>query len=1035
MPLDLSSFPDEPTIVKPEKDKALAKTISDIEAGKPAPKTHWQGKDLPGYNQPSSSQSKLDISGFPTDKKEPVKPEPKKEVSFGKQLAKETAGAVGGLADIVSGLGTSLAGTATAATVGAVTGSSVKGREYAGKITSLMPTNMAPQVRDTIAYHAMMYPFEKISQGIDYLSGKVEEKHGKEAGAAAKTSLEIASLAIPIPGLKAAKGIATEALTKPSATDVANLRAKFDAQNKSYNAMEALKKVQAEKVAEIRDPSTGTVMRNKEDVTKQSANFPQKPVEVKPSTGAEIKGKLGEPIEKPVTVGSTRPRRGVGAKQGGAVDPEVFVEGLRKAGLSFKEFSDRIAQEFGEGARAMAVDLYQGQTSPEKQRGVVKQTLADIGRWTKLEPAHKMPTDELIRTRNGEINAYNRVLRNQKDRWEQLVPSEEARNEISRAIETKTVETLTPEQQTVAREYMAFRDQIGKEGMDVGVLKGVLDDYVTHIVEEANDKSVAQRIVEDVFNTVQARDAVGGSPKSGFGKERKYKVTMDELNEILREKGLRVKTQDIGQIAEQYGKSMRRAIENKKLIESLKETPAFDSSRPYLFKPTDEYPAPRDWKYLNHPQTQGMAVHPELYDSLKTVLSSNDPNVIERGLYNLSMGTKRLNVIGSMFHAKSLGEVYINAMGRDIKFTTYKGLPVPDVSEAVRKFREGGLGDELDLGMKQGLKLEIPHDVDVKILQEAGKFADKMFPKAGAPFRVLDAINSKIDKATWEYMHTGLKSALFLREFERMGNENPGMPKEQVAREVATYVNDLAGGLDWFGIAADAKTQLGREIGMAFASPRGQMLAQILMFAPDWTISTLRAGWNGVSSLPTSIARFEALSPKTKEGLYQRYAMRSALLWLTVLNGLNMMTAGKPIWDNQDPTRIELKDGTTMQAGKHTFEFVHAMTDPVKFAYNKLGIAPRTMVDTFAEMKGAEPFPGQADKSLPRRLAESALPFSVQPFLDPSMTSNEALTRAVAGFAGVPIYGFTPEQKAEQRAARRLRKRQKMQEWKLKQAN
>jgi hypothetical protein len=60
-------------------------------------------------------------------------------------------------------------------------------------------------------------------------------------------------------------------------------------------------------------------------------------------------------------------------------------------------------------------------------------------------------------------------------------------------------------------------------------------------------------------------------------------------------------------------------------------------------------------------------------DSLKVVLNNSDPNVVTRGLHGLAMAVKRVQVFGSLFHAKSLMEVYINSMGKDF-YSTKTGV-------------------------------------------------------------------------------------------------------------------------------------------------------------------------------------------------------------------------------------------------------------------------------------------------------------------------------------------------------------------------
>jgi len=261
---------------------------------------------------------------------------------------------------------------------------------------------------------------------------------------------------------------------------------------------------------------------------------------------------------------------------------------------------------------------------------------------------------------------------------------------------------------------------------------------------------------------------------------------------------------------------------------------------------------------------------------------------------------------------------------------------------------------------------------------------------------------------------------------------NPKIPlksRELIAKEVATYANDLTGGLNWFQIAADAKTQLGRNLGMYFAGPEGQRFAQMVAFAPDWAISTLRAGFKAFGESDRTLKGL--WKPENATDLYRRYALRSTLYWMTLLNGINYATSGHSVLENKDPTRIEFGDGTSMQAGKHTFEAVHAVMDPVKFAYNKLGFTPKMMIDLASGKSGYGDTAPKYDNFV-GHAARTALPFTVNSATQPGITGIDRAKRAVLSSGGLPVYGTTPEQKSEikiQRAAARERKRGVRKDW------
>ncbi|MBK9617245.1 MAG: hypothetical protein IPO35_17750 [Uliginosibacterium sp.] len=211
---------------------------------------------------------------------------------------------------------------------------------------------------------------------------------------------------------------------------------------------------------------------------------------------------------------------------------------------------------------------------------------------------------------------------------------------------------------------------------------------------------------------------------------------------------------------------------------------------------------PEGYKQIDHPQLGDKAVHPELYDSLKIVFESSQPDVVTAGLLGASMAIKRAQVFGSLFHAKSLGEVYVLAMGSDM-------LPRPGdltrpkriIDEALNKFRTQGLGGEIEGLIKAGIKFGIPDDVSTTIVADVGALADSATGvKLGSKVaEKIDYVNKHLDNATWDYMHTGVKASVALKEVENLIRNNAELhaldpkkyrlkSKEEIYQEVAGTV-------------------------------------------------------------------------------------------------------------------------------------------------------------------------------------------------------------------------------------------------------
>ena len=668
-----------------------------------------------------------------------------------------------------------------------------------------------------------------------------------------------------------------------------------------------------------------------------------------------------------------------------------------------------------------------------------------------LKPAVKLGTDAFINIRNGNIAAETRIIDNMVRDINKAIPDAERRIEVSRALDSGSMEGLTANERVVYRYVRNFLDKIGAEAKDEGVIRGMRANYISYIVERDPTMSLEREsgIIEKLFESGSGRTE--GSPNTRFGKRGKYE-TFDEINRALLGSGLRLKTQDVGEIIGIYAKSMRTAIENKILLDKVKEAKSSEGM-PYLVRQDKNGNLPQGYEKFNHPQMQGYGVHPDLKDSLGVVLNNSDPNVVTRGMLGLSMAIKRVQVYGSLFHAKSLLEVYLNAMGKDVLkvgFSRQHGISIKPIEAALKMFREGGLGDTLDLGLREGLSMKIPLDVSQTIIGDIGKAVDAITPRlVGREVKVgtavtnkIDWVNQKLDHITWDYLHAGIKGALFLKEFETLTLRNaeahaknptkiPLKTRQQIAREVATYTNDLTGGLDWFGIAAESKTRAGRALGMWLAGPEGRRIAQIMAFAPDWALSTLRAGFRAFGE---SDHTFKGLwKPENATDLYRRYALRSTLYWVTLLNGLNFITSGHSVFspDQKDPTRLQFRDGTSMQVGKHTFEAVHATMDPVRFAYNKLGYSPKMLMDLASGKSGYGDTAPKYD-SFVGHAAQAALPFTVNSATQPGLSLAERVTRPIASGLGFPTYGTTQEQKTQikiEKAAERERKKQIRREW------
>lgn len=709
---------------------------------------------------------------------------------------------------------------------------------------------------------------------------------------------------------------------------------------------------------------------------------------------------------------------------------------------------------------------------------------------TWLEPISETEKYVGINIRNKQAN--ERIIHNEKEEILKGIPDTERRVAVAEAIDKGDLSGLSKEEKAVASRYQALVKDIGDRAVKEGVVKGLLDNYVSHILDWVGaPKGAREQFINEIFGKGASDPSMRGMDvTSKFARERKL-PTFEQLeawlatvNERIAASGktdwrLKLKTKDIAEIYKEYALSMEKAIENKKLVDSLKQVRNV-AGESTIKEVNKDNPMPYGWEMMNIPQFSGYAVHPDMMPALKFVFDAG-PGDLMKALGWISQFSKRMNVVGSFFHAKSLMEVMSSAqipiwtplkeaiilplVEKGVKALTGKDLQLSAITKAIEQFKKGGVGSNVDRWIRQdGIVLEMPEDVAQGIITATGKFADSMIGKYGPKTRVLEKSLSTtekytlglFDKYTWDYLHTGGKIMVADAYLDkaRMTAAKEGKPfdEAQQRKEIARFVNDSFGGINWFDAATSARQEFARRMAdstrgdgiaskaldkvseiksrasMAAFSPAGRRGLQLALFAPDWTISTVRAFSAALPKQlnPTKWQPVEGIkgmmTPTTKADYARLYQFKTALTYFTLINTINLLTANRPIWENKDPTRIEWPDGTSMQAMKHAMEPYHWMMDPDKTLSNKLGFIPKATVVGIGGIEYASPSAQKlVDPSALGRLqavASMFLPFQASAAI--SAPPGEGVKRAVLGTMGFPVYGATAEQKKTARAEREL---------------
>jgi hypothetical protein len=595
-----------------------------------------------------------------------------------------------------------------------------------------------------------------------------------------------------------------------------------------------------------------------------------------------------------------------------------------------------------------------------------------------------------------------------------LLPKVADRTQVLHAVQAGDLSGLSPLQVKYAETLKRGFEKGGELGQATGVLpEKLLKDYVTQLwVRGLNTK---ESLLESLKRAMDASANLspGMSPRSRFAKQRSipnYKAGMDA--------GLVPVTLDPSAILRIYLNNINKAVQNKKFIDvlgrekntlgeplvvkgdvleseikrrvngELAGTP-LDAASKQMVADIAAIKAPQDYVFINHPQLMGAKIHPDVAPPLKFLFEAGDTNAAVRAVHAVSIAAKRGLFSFSLFHAKSLLDAMI-------------GTPLagwPKVPGALRMLREGGNAgvDEL---VAAGLNVvDRPLEADARAFANGMRVLEAKLPMAAMPIKGVRWVQEHMDHFLWGVVHPSFKVAAALAQYEKLLMKNPQMPKELVAKNVASWANDIFGGQDWFKIADSVQTKYLRDLALAITGPSGRKFMQIALLAPDWTISTTRAMAKAIPGV----------SEKMIGDMHRGYVLRSALVYLTVAEGLNQAFSGHHLWENKDPTMVDLGDGRRMQLSKHFMEPVHWLTKPGQQLLNKLGYVPKEVLTQAQGVEylkaGGQPPP--MDTSLTGRLGHALKGMTPIPA---SVAGEQGAGPAISGFLGVPIYGKTEEQ-------------------------
>jgi len=751
--------------------------------------------------------------------------------------------------------------------------------------------------------------------------------------------------------------------------------------------------------------------------------------------------------------------RATPAAERGSADPKVLANiAILGGGAALGAYLDKDAPLTG-AAWGAGVGLLLANAKPAAWVEAVKRA-QNKGELVRI--------DELTAQTAYETKVFGRAVDQMANRIIETVPDVARREAIYDHLEGERPVRLSPIELKIAQEIKGFYEGLGQLAKGAGVVKQLLGDYATRIYQKAD---------RGFFEGKQLGG--GTSLESPFGKPRGYKTRAE-----AEAAGYVPVTTDIARVITMYSDSLGRAIANNRFIETLRETALPDGTK--LVQ--KEGKAPSEFVFVDAPQLRGLRVHPDIAADLRFVFDSSNPGAILGALDAINSTQKRLGVSLSLFHATALEHAMLGATSifkspiRGVRVFGQSFMPVVfGESLAVKMIREGGAGDLIDSAMKDGVEFSRQRHGSVvaeerpgiyKGLETATMFLDKTVPGLGKySTGAILALNHIFDDAMWARFHTTLKIETYADKVSELSRNNarmveagkePPKSRAEIGRAAASFTNDLYGGLNYQQIVGEFSSRWGRELASAALSPTGRFGMRLVLFAPDWTISTTRAfvkafgpresaviaggilgsqidpenkGVGGFVGAGLGLAAGMAgglkgtpsggfrglLHPTELADLHRQYIMRSAFLYTAIADTLNYQMSGHHFWDNKDPTRLDRGDGTTMQLSKHFMEPFHWLLDPRKQAMGKASFLVKETASQLGDVeywspKGAPRMGGVErgkDVSIGTRLGHVArqfTPISAQGF------ESANPQKAAWSMAGMPVYGKTLEERAAAKA-------------------
>jgi RNA polymerase sigma-70 factor (ECF subfamily) len=578
--------------------------------------------------------------------------------------------------------------------------------------------------------------------------------------------------------------------------------------------------------------------------------------------------------------GSSSATGRLGSKEGGATTPEEI---FKRAGIFTAVAAGAYLDQdhmiegglLGLGAAVTALSL--------KSLGI-----AGIKDYVKQMQSQKPFLDigpQILNT-GYQIWKAERLAKSLTKQTEALHPEVEAREHIYKVLSNEATRASTPTEQKTVSVYREAFNTLGKYAKDAGVIKSLIQNYVTRIYGPQAVNWALDRVRGNI------------NMDSPFGKQRMF-PTLAKAEAA----GFHPITTDITKVFEEYSRSVTSAVENQKLIDGLKKNPTGVEGEFGIMK---EGEAPRDYMFVDHPSLRGFRVHPDYAPDLKQLMETFKPGAILNALDVINTTQKRGAVVLSMFHPVAIGHAFIGGM------PLRKGIPGA-VTNIVRALKPQGVamlagaivGNQLNpdnpllglmggaavggwagkylparaFGENQGLR-QLYNGTPGDFIDTAAKYGFRPGFENASPtladmqgnyYQAMEHISKSLDKVSeglgtntvgkyTELNHQG-DNFLFgrlmpmtkitvlmdkVRELQRNNAREyeagraPLKSEKEIYTNAISYTDDLIGGQNYTRLTQELTSRLGRSVAASALGPAGQFVGRMGLFAMDWTISTSR---------------------------------------------------------------------------------------------------------------------------------------------------------------------------------------------------